>query len=49
MGAAVGSAGGGFLYQHFRFIGMNLALTLFLIICLGLLILPGKRTKEIEE
>jgi len=46
LGTAIGSAGGGFLYQHFRFTGMSFALTLFLVICLGLLMLPGKRTKR---
>jgi len=49
MGTAVGSAGGGFLYQHFRFTGMNLAQTLLLVLCLGILVFPGKRTKGIGE
>jgi len=49
MGAAVGSAGGGFLYQHFRFAGMNLAHTLVLIVCLVFLALPGRKTKGIGE
>jgi predicted MFS family arabinose efflux permease len=46
LGTAIGSAGGGFLYQHFRFTGMNLALTLLLVICLGLLILPAKKKRS---
>ena len=46
MGTAIGSAGGGFLYQRFRFNGMNLALTLLLVICTGLLVFLSKRKRS---
>jgi predicted MFS family arabinose efflux permease len=41
LGAAIGSAGGGFLYQHFSFTGMNLAHTLVLVLCTGFLAFSG--------
>ncbi|MCL2318944.1 MAG: MFS transporter [Treponema sp.] len=49
LGSAAGTAGGGLIYQHFRFTGTCIALFLFLCLALGLLVLldhqeqPGSR------
>jgi len=45
IGNAAGSAGGGFIYQHFRFGGTCFALVLVLGLGLGLLILLNKRER----
>jgi len=46
LGTAIGSAGGGFLYQHFRFTGMNLAHTMVLVLCLAFLVFSDKRKRS---
>ena len=43
LGSALGSAGGGYLYQHFHFVGLNIAHTLFLVLSLGYLVYTGRK------
>jgi predicted MFS family arabinose efflux permease len=45
LGTAIGSAGGGFLYEYFRFTGMNLIHTLVLVLCLAFLAFHGKKKR----
>ena len=42
-GSAIGTAGGGFIYQHFKFTGMSLTLLLILGLGLGVFILLDRR------
>jgi predicted MFS family arabinose efflux permease len=43
LGQGVGSAGGGFLYQHFRYTGMCVSLTIVLSMGIGIFILLDRR------
>jgi predicted MFS family arabinose efflux permease len=49
IGNAVGSAGGGFVYQYFRFTGVCLALILFYGIVLWVFILINKRETRLAD